>query len=61
MSKFLGKFRKNSNYSDDVTKHEKGRKTEHHEIKKLKQEHSYLSEFDRNQYEQLGIIKTEYN
>lgn len=57
MPKFEGKFRKNSKYSDDVEKHEKGRKTEHHEIKKVLQS-KQLNEFDRNQYQQLGIIES---
>ncbi|CAB4133302.1 hypothetical protein UFOVP250_113 [uncultured Caudovirales phage] len=38
MTKFVGKFRKNSEYSDDYTKNKKlnrRKKNEHSEIKKL--------------------------
>ena len=40
MTKFVGKFRKNSNYSDDYsalkqTKGKTGRKNEHKEVKKV--------------------------
>ena len=40
MSKFVGKFRKNSNYSDDYnalkqSKDKIGRKNEHKEVKKM--------------------------
>ena len=38
MSKFVGKFRKNSEYSDDYTKNKKQnrrKRNEHSEIKKL--------------------------
>lgn len=59
MSKFVGKFRKNSNYSDDYSalrdlKGKAGRKNEHKEVKKM----IYRSLNDEN-LEDLEITENE--